>query len=146
MEVRLATLIGAIFLSSCAAVPPPEPAPYLASYRPLTPRPGELIAYPTAALDGRLEVVGGCFVVVSDGGAPTLVAFPPRVGVVKAEGRWGLRDAKGRRRVLQGERIGVGGSSHATPERFITDRFTSPPPPPACPKALFISNFGFETP
>ena len=143
MGVKLAILIGAVALGSCAATPSREPAPYLASYRPLAPRAGEIIAYPTAALDGRLDVVGGCFVVVSDSGEPTLVAFPPRVRVVRAAGRWGLGDAEGGHRVLQGEPIGVGGSSHASPERFITDRFTSPPPPASCPRALFIANSGF---
>lgn len=142
---HLRALVIAGLVGACATTSPPEPAPYLATYRPLEAKPGEMIVYPTAALDGRLDVVGGCFVVVSDAGGVSLVAFTPQVSVVRRNGRWGLRDDKENQSVFQGDRIGIGGSSMSDTESFFATRLQSPRPPATCPRTLFLSNSGFGT-
>lgn len=138
-------LLIAGLAGACATNFPPESAPYLATYRPLEAKPGEVIVYPTAALDGRLDVVGGCFVVVSDPGVASLVAFTPQVSVVRRNGRWGLRDDKEGHSVFQGDRIGIGGSSISDTESFFATRLQSLRPPATCPRTLFLSNSGFGT-
>lgn len=142
MPKRLCSLIGAAFVAACATQPPPGPEPYLPIYRPLAPPPGGIVVYLTAALDGRLDIIDNCFVVVSPEGVPTLVSYAPEVRVVHARGRWGLQNRDGYR-VMQGDPIGIGGGSHPDPERFVSTRLLSPSPPPACPDNLFVSNSSF---
>lgn len=111
-------------------------------YRPIDPPSGGIVVYSSAALDGRLDVIDNCFVVVSSEGVPTLVSYAPEVRVVHVRGRWGLQNRDGNR-VMQGEPISVGGGSPPDPERFISTRLLSPSPPSACPGNLFVSNSSF---
>lgn len=136
--MRLAVIL-AILLSGCATA---EPAPYLATYRPLQPKPGEEIVSLTAALGGRLAVVGGCFAVVGDGGAATLPAFGPQVRVTRSGGRYGLVDTETGSRVFVGDSIGAGGGSPPDARVFARERLVSPPPE-GCPTYVFVSNGGF---
>ena len=148
MRVPMQRILGVMALSgclaACATAVPTAPDPYLATYRPLELPNGGIVAFPTVSLDGRLSVIDGCFVVTSTSGALTMVAFAPQVSVVRANGLWGLRDGATGRRVVEGDMIGVGGASVEDASAFVEMRFTSPPPPAACPKALFVSNSGFE--
>jgi hypothetical protein len=138
----MAAPLAALALTACATAPEPGQAPYVAIYTPLQARPGEILVSSTAALDGRLAVVGGCFSVVADSGVPVLVAFRPQVQVVRSGGRYGLLDTETGRRAFPGDEIGVGGASAHDVPRFIDERLASPPPA-GCPTNLFVSNAAF---
>lgn len=139
----LAPMTLSVCLAACATTVPPGSYPYLATYQPLETPTGGIVAFPTASLNGRLSVIEGCFVVTSASGEVTMVAFTPQVSVIRANGLWGLRDGATGHRVVEGDAIG-GGTSVEDAAAFIETRFASPAPPTACPKALFVSNSGFE--